>query len=903
MSIAENTTCTWQSMKPGSSVRPARSTTTSPSPVPGRSDGDDAVAVDDDLAGCGFGADVPVEHEPAGEHGSGHEATLRARRQTGGVPEGDTIHRVANRLRPALVGQPLVRLEAPRAVGQPAPAGHDDRRRRRRRQAPAHPLRRRHGAAHAPAHDRLVAPLPDRRAVAEARPPRPRPRRGARLGGGVLLGAGGRARARAHRRRRRRPPRPRPHRADVTDADLDACVERLRHLAGPDDEIGAAAPRPAHRRAASATSGRARRCGRAGSTPSPTVADLDAGDATPAVRHRVEAAAGERRRVGARTPSAVYRRAGEPCRRCGTPIRMRRQGEQQRSTYWCPTCQRMSTTRVVVIGAGFGGLAVARGLKDAAVEVTVVDRNNFHTFQPLLYQVATAGLNAADVAYAVRGIVRGLRQRRVPAGRPSPASTGTATRSSLDDGQSPAVRPPRRGRRGHRQLLRHRRRRRALAPAVHARRRRRPAQPRARPLRGRRRRPVAGRRRRPHLRRRRRRPDRRRGRRRAGRAVRTSCCGGTSPASTSTPAADRPRRGRRRAAGAVPAEQPRATPAVRSTTRGVEVRTGTAVESVDADAASRLATGEVIAGPHARLGRRRAGQPARRRPRRRHRPRRAHRRRARPAHRRAPRAPSPSATSPPSTTAHGGLLPGVAQVAMQSGAHVAAEIRRRARRRPTPVPLPRQGEHGDDRPAGRRRRPPGAASASPARIGWLAWLGLHLVQLMGFRNRLSVLLNWTWSYFTWDRGPRLIFGADRRAGQRPARTSSRSSPPPAQPQARPRVVDGAHLRVDEPERQPDLALHVLGQVGRHARRLLRPRHPDPAVDVEGLEQRRDARLEVGPPVVEADDDVERAPRRRASTGTRSGSGSSASRTPSGAPSRATRSPSRMPSFLASGVPL
>jgi NADH dehydrogenase len=61
---------------------------------------------------------------------------------------------------------------------------------------------------------------------------------------------------------------------------------------------------------------------------------------------------------------------------------------------------------VVVIGAGFGGLAAAKRLAraDDDVDVTIVDRHNYHTFQPLLYQVATAGLNAADVAYAVRGI-------------------------------------------------------------------------------------------------------------------------------------------------------------------------------------------------------------------------------------------------------------------------------------------------------------------------------------------------------------------------------------------------------------------------------------------------------------------------------------------------------------------
>lgn len=61
---------------------------------------------------------------------------------------------------------------------------------------------------------------------------------------------------------------------------------------------------------------------------------------------------------------------------------------------------------VVVVGAGFGGLAAAKRLGEAGVRTTLVDRNNFHTFLPLLYQVATAGLNPADVAYPVRGIFR-----------------------------------------------------------------------------------------------------------------------------------------------------------------------------------------------------------------------------------------------------------------------------------------------------------------------------------------------------------------------------------------------------------------------------------------------------------------------------------------------------------------
>jgi NADH dehydrogenase len=71
----------------------------------------------------------------------------------------------------------------------------------------------------------------------------------------------------------------------------------------------------------------------------------------------------------------------------------------------------MSRQRVVIIGAGFGGLSAARHLADAPVDVTIVDVNNFHTFQPLLYQVATAGLDGDDVGYPVRGIFR--RQRNV----------------------------------------------------------------------------------------------------------------------------------------------------------------------------------------------------------------------------------------------------------------------------------------------------------------------------------------------------------------------------------------------------------------------------------------------------------------------------------------------------------
>ncbi len=60
---------------------------------------------------------------------------------------------------------------------------------------------------------------------------------------------------------------------------------------------------------------------------------------------------------------------------------------------------------VVIVGAGFGGLQAARALRDAPVEVTVIDRNNHHLFQPLLYQVATAVLSPADICAPIRGVL------------------------------------------------------------------------------------------------------------------------------------------------------------------------------------------------------------------------------------------------------------------------------------------------------------------------------------------------------------------------------------------------------------------------------------------------------------------------------------------------------------------
>jgi NADH:ubiquinone reductase (H+-translocating) len=68
---------------------------------------------------------------------------------------------------------------------------------------------------------------------------------------------------------------------------------------------------------------------------------------------------------------------------------------------------------VVILGGGFAGLYAAKALRDAPVRVTVVDRRNHHLFQPMLYQVATAGLNPSDIASPIRSILRRSRNTEV----------------------------------------------------------------------------------------------------------------------------------------------------------------------------------------------------------------------------------------------------------------------------------------------------------------------------------------------------------------------------------------------------------------------------------------------------------------------------------------------------------
>src|SRR5882757_1970357 len=73
----------------------------------------------------------------------------------------------------------------------------------------------------------------------------------------------------------------------------------------------------------------------------------------------------------------------------------------------------MAQTKIVIVGAGFGGLAAAKALKNTSAEITLIDRTNHHLFQPLLYQVATAVLTPSQIGTLIRGILRNQRNALV----------------------------------------------------------------------------------------------------------------------------------------------------------------------------------------------------------------------------------------------------------------------------------------------------------------------------------------------------------------------------------------------------------------------------------------------------------------------------------------------------------
>src|SRR5438067_8299271 len=91
--------------------------------------------------------------------------------------------------------------------------------------------------------------------------------------------------------------------------------------------------------------------------------------------------------------------------------------------------------QVVIIGAGFGGLACAQELGRNSVRTTIIDSNNYHLFVPLLYQVATAALSPADIAEPIRHIMAPYLNVRVVMGRVAGVDT-SEKRVRLTDGEA-----------------------------------------------------------------------------------------------------------------------------------------------------------------------------------------------------------------------------------------------------------------------------------------------------------------------------------------------------------------------------------------------------------------------------------------------------------------------------------
>ena len=426
----------------------------------------------------------------------------------------------------------------------------------------------------------------------------------------------------------------------------------------------------------------------------------------------------------------------------------------------------MAPPRVVIVGAGFAGLEAARALRRAPVAVTVVDRRNHHLFQPLLYQVATAALNPSDISAPIRHVLRRQENAEVLLGEV--ASVDPARRVvRLDDGAEipydflVLATGATHSYLGHDGWA-------PLAPglktiedAVEIRRRLLLAFE------------LAER-------------EGDEGRRRAlltfvlvgGGPTGVELAGALAEIASRTLASDfrhiRPESARVVLVEAAPRVLPAYPESLSAAAReqlarlGVEVRTGAKVTAIDEggvsvgeeriEARTVLWAAGVAASPLARS----LGAPLDR----------AGRVRVNPDLT-VPGHPEILVTGDLAALERGGgeLVPGVAPAAMQEGRHAARLIERALRGEAT-EPF-RYRDKGLLATVGR--------AAAVARIGrlefsglpaWLAWLFVHIFFLIGFRNRVAVILQWAWSYVTFKRGARLItdtaerwrLGAEGRPG-------------------------------------------------------------------------------------------------------------------------------------------
>jgi NADH:ubiquinone reductase (H+-translocating) len=407
--------------------------------------------------------------------------------------------------------------------------------------------------------------------------------------------------------------------------------------------------------------------------------------------------------------------------------------------------------RVVIVGGGFGGLAAARALDGAPVRVTLVDRRNHHLFQPLLYQVATAALNPADVSAPIRHVLRHQLNAEVVLGEV--AAIATARRAlRLTDGAE--VRydfvvlatgathsyfgredwaPLAPGLKTIEDALEIRRR--ILLAFERAERETDPAARRALLTFV-----VVG-----------------------GGPTGVELAGALSEIARHTLASDfrhiDPGSAQVILVEALPTVLPPYPPRLQAAARrqlerlGVEVRTGRRVTHIDAEGVTvgpeRISARTVLwgAGVAASPLARSLGTSLDR----------AGRVEVLPDLT-VPGHPEIAVIGDLAAAARGdgrGLVPGVAPAALQEGEHAAKNVLR-ALRGEERLPF-RYRDKGSLATIGRA-----AAIAQIGRlqlsglIAWLAWLFVHIFFLIGFRNRVAVILQWAWSYLTWQRGARLI---------------------------------------------------------------------------------------------------------------------------------------------------
>jgi NADH:quinone reductase (non-electrogenic) len=419
-----------------------------------------------------------------------------------------------------------------------------------------------------------------------------------------------------------------------------------------------------------------------------------------------------------------------------------------------------SRPHVVVIGGGFGGLTAARRLGRLPVDVTLVDRRNHHVFQPLLYQVATAGLSPAEIAAPIRHILRRQRSTRVLLGEAT--AIDLPRRSVRLDGGELAfdflivAAGATNSYFGHDQWQEHAPGLKSIEEALEIRRRALLAFERAeREEDAERRRQwltfaVIG-----------------------GGPTGVEMAGAFAEISRHTLAREFRRIDPASARVVLVEAGPRILPAYPEalSTRaqrqlealGVMVWTGSKVTDVTAEGvqlgADRLAARTVVwaAGLTGSPLARSLGVPLDRGG-----------RVAVEADLSVPGHPHVFVVGDLAAFDHGGqAVPGLAPAAMQMGDHAARNVGHALRGEPL-RPF-RYRDKGTLATIGRSR---GIALIGKLQlsgiVAWLAWLGIHIFFLIGFRNRLLVMLEWAWAYATYDRSARLIVERGRLASREPA---------------------------------------------------------------------------------------------------------------------------------------